>query len=513
MIDPAIKVVIELVALNHPRMDFMVFCQVLKEELVYREVVSPNRYELLVPELDEYFVLYTQMWKSSTSDFMSLRYDTAASMMSYFDSLYIKAVIGSRVVVMSRDTREGVRVLDKRNFLDKHTREKVYGTSPSQPYGAAAYWFKRTETYERVIFDPSPSYVAIPGEFNLWKGFEHTGYKQEDNGKSQSFFDFMENVVCNGNEEYYNFLHKLMCKMIQQPESKKGEGIAVALRGAQGTGKSFFIEHFGKLFGSAFLKVDDTSRLTRSFNSNLMNKILVFGDEAIWGGNKRDQAVLKSLISSETINIEMKYAEPFVMPNYIRLFSATNDDWLAPVEKGNRRWFTLEMSEAHTRDKAYFSAIAKDLEDGGYRDMLHRLQVPERFETDFQHEMPTTATALESLDRGLNPCDQFIKRFIQSNYGRSVDYRQSVKDDTPYVVLSSELYAFYKAYLDDERIQRVESPATLGRSLFKMVPDRQRLKVTVDKHQVQAYSLPRIDMACASAAKHLGVTTEEFKEL
>ena len=129
------------------------------------------------------------------------------------------------------------------------------------------------------------------------------------------------------------YLLDVMAETVQEPHNKIGVGITVSLRGKQGVGKSFFVENFGKLFGDSFVEVDTIESISSHFNSILWNKIVVFGDEAMWGGDKTSRDKVKGLITSDVIIIERKFKDTFSAKNYCRLFLATNADWSAPVER------------------------------------------------------------------------------------------------------------------------------------------------------------------------------------
>ena len=111
-----------------------------------------------------------------------------------------------------------------------------------------------------------------------------------------------------------------MAQTVQEPHNKIGVGITVSLRGKQGVGKSFFVENFGKLFGDSFVEVDTIESISSHFNSILWNKIVVFGDEAMWGGDKTSRDKVKGLITSDVIIIERKFKDTFSAKNYSGCF-------------------------------------------------------------------------------------------------------------------------------------------------------------------------------------------------
>ena len=102
-----------------------------------------------------------------------------------------------------------------------------------------------------------------------------------------------------------------MADAIQNPTDRPG--VALVLKGKQGTGKGIFARGFGYLFGNHFLHLFHGSHLTGHFNSHLKDKLMIFADEAVWGGDKKAEGMLKGLITEPSIPIEMKGKDVFTV--------------------------------------------------------------------------------------------------------------------------------------------------------------------------------------------------------
>ena len=112
-----------------------------------------------------------------------------------------------------------------------------------------------------------------------------------------------------------------------------------------GAGKGFLGEDMlRKLLGTCYDLVNDPDQLTARFNGHLANKLLVHLDEAFFSGDPRTRSKIKTLAASPTIKVELKGRETFDVENCMRLFITTNADWCAPVERGDRRYFILDVS-------------------------------------------------------------------------------------------------------------------------------------------------------------------------
>ena len=98
-----------------------------------------------------------------------------------------------------------------------------------------------------------------------------------------------------------------MARAVQEPW-KPGE-VAVVLRGEKGTGKTFFADHFGELFGEHYVQMSSSHHLVGHFNAHMETAIVVFADEAYWAGDKQGEGTLKTLITGNAIRIERKGVE------------------------------------------------------------------------------------------------------------------------------------------------------------------------------------------------------------
>ena len=75
-----------------------------------------------------------------------------------------------------------------------------------------------------------------------------------------------------------------------------------------GAGKGIIVQLFSKIFGKKYyLHCDDFETILGNFNSQLEGKFLVFLDECIWGGNKKDSGKLKLFITEKTRTINKNY--------------------------------------------------------------------------------------------------------------------------------------------------------------------------------------------------------------
>lgn len=280
------------------------------------------------------------------------------------------------------------------------------GTPVEAPLGA--WWLKHRarRQYESVIFAPGREVI---GDYNLWRGFTYEPIRGE---RHHSFLEHIRDNVCSNNREHYHYLICWMARLVQQP-GVPGE-VAVILRGKQGTGKSFFATHLGKLFGRHFLQVSNSQHLVGNFNLHLRDISLLFGDEAFYAGDKKHESVLKTLITERQLVIEGKGVDAVPGPNYVHLILASNEDWVVPAGLDDRRLFVMEVGEGKKQDRDYFRRIVADLSAGGYENLLDFLLTYDLEGFDVGRDRPKTDVLQEQKEHSLPPLHKYV-------YGRLLE--------------------------------------------------------------------------------------------
>lgn len=283
---------------------------------------------------------------------------------------------GGRCVVLSETydhaldrpklSRQAFADFEKR-YLNKRVRVGTKGDGDTPVFVPMGKWWlnhERRRQYDALIFAPNRD---VEGVYNLWRGFACEA-RPGDCGR---LLTHVRENVCRGDVEHYNYLMGWMANAVQYP-GRPGYS-AVVLRGARGTGKTFFAQAFGSLWGRHFMQVSDPKFLVGSFNQHLRDCVVLFGDEAFYAGDRKHESVLKNLITSDVLTIEAKYADAETAANYVHLMMASNEDWVIPAGLRERRFFVLDVGDEHARDHAYFGAMQSELDTGGREAFLHLL--------------------------------------------------------------------------------------------------------------------------------------------
>lgn len=253
---------------------------------------------------------------------------------------------------------------------------------------------------------------------NLWQGFS---VEPNPKGKCDLLMKHVEEIICRGNKDHAKVFLDYLAHMIQKPWERPT--FSIVMRGEMGAGKDTIFRYMNAILGSHYLTVGRNSDVSGRFNSQLMGKILVHLQEAFFAGNREQANYMKFLLDSPTINIERKGVDIFSTKAYHRTVMSSNEDWVAPVAWGDRRYFVLDVdnrfasgtsAESQARNKAYFDAINEQMyNQGGLGHFMHLLMT--RDISDFDTRRPPKTEGLaRQLAEGFRNVDRWWKECLDA---------------------------------------------------------------------------------------------------
>lgn len=378
-----------------------------------------------------------------------------------------------RVIEEVLDPNTGRLKLIEQSFDDfknrfMHVKVKIGETEKGPKYAPLGQWWLQHPDrmqYERVVFAPNRD---IPGTYNKWKGFDCEAIP----GDCDLFLHHVRENICEGNEEYYQYLLGWMARAVQRP-NEQGE-VAIVLQGEAGVGKSLFAKEFGTLFGRHFMEVANADHLTGRFNGALEGAVVVFADEAFFARDPSHRSVLKSMITSDLVMVEKKYRDGEQEANHIHLIMASNDDHVIPAMEHERRFFMLKAKSANRQDKIFFGKVRKQMQhEGGREALLHMLLHHDL--TGFNHrEVPNTGGLQEQKLLSLSNEGQWWYEVLQDGELPS----GAAWGD---MITKDALVSMYLTYMDKRRAN-YRSAATalfmyLKRACPGLKPSRRRMPV------------------------------------
>jgi Family of unknown function (DUF5906)/RepB DNA-primase from phage plasmid len=216
-----------------------------------------------------------------------------------------------------------------------------------------------------VIFDPTSE--APTGYLNLWRGFA----AEPKPGDWSLLREHIERVICCNTPDWAEYLFNWLARLFQYPNIA-GE-VAIALRGAKGSGKGILGRWIVKAFGQHGMQIFHSTQLVGRFNEHLRDCVVLFADEAFYAGDKQHEGALKGLVTEPFLAIEGKYQRVVIVPNMLHVILASNNDWVIPASSDERRYCVFDVADNRCGDLAYFAAIERQMQNGGLAAMLYDL--------------------------------------------------------------------------------------------------------------------------------------------
>jgi len=330
--------------------------------------------------------------------------DLNAKLLEELNLKYAVVPAGNKTLILE-ESEDEIRFLTTPNFNLALENKFAFDISGKYPKRIPAYkwWRSHPDRREYSRVDFLPEIEAPKGVYNIWRGF---AVKPRDGlEKIPLFHELIDEVICSSNEKWAIYLWGWLAHMVQFPREKPG--VAVVLRSdAQGVGKSRFAEYVGSLLGRHFRTVTHGRHIHGNFNSHLKDSLLLFGDEAVWGGDRSTESILKQYITEPKMIIEMKGIDVFEIKSYMRLMLATNSEWAAPVSLTDRRYFVLDVSADKRNDFDFFRQLQHEQNNGGREALLQALMDFDL--SDFEvRNIPETPARLEQKFLSMEPIEKW----------------------------------------------------------------------------------------------------------
>lgn len=244
--------------------------------------------------------------------------------------------------------------------------------------------------YDQVVFNPRKD-GHYDASFNLWQGIQ---VQPEDGDDDLLLWELLEKI-CDGNDQYFDYVQKWLAHMVQKPWELPGTAIGIS--GKQGLGKNAFVETVGMLLstpqmidlmnrrsGATLGKVLSTGafgyftsydEVFGNFNALAGNKLLLLLDEATWGGFHDQKARLKTAITGQTVTINDKFMRQLPIANCRRFVFLSNDGYYIGVDPDDRRLLPLEFKAENRPSDDWFNQFYRDRAKGKMiQNLLYRLQ-------------------------------------------------------------------------------------------------------------------------------------------
>ena len=246
-----------------------------------------------------------------------------------------------------------------------------------------------------VTFDPSTTDRVVQDQFNIWRGWLYEPVKSD---ADLPFWELVLEVLCDGNEEYFDFVRKFLAHMIQKP--KERPLCAIGISGPQGAGKSVFVKVIGSLMHSAHYNPNVAMQAVAGNQQgrDLEGVLLAYLDEASWGGDKLSTGALKKAITGESDRINEKFVPAYSVPTYKRIIFSSNENYYYHADPDDRRLLPLEIDrDKKLKSDAFFQLIVNGNE---LREEVQQAVMATLLEEDITDWVPHKALKALNINTG-----------------------------------------------------------------------------------------------------------------
>jgi len=425
---------------------------------------------------------------------------------------YALVLMGSKAVVFLE--QPGAAVEDQQRVLALEAFNAWFANRFTEIVGSdgkikavtwAKAWLtsKMRRSYRGVEFFPDVDNApGTQGYLNLWSGLNVKATAKSNPSAYKTFADHLLNNVCMGDPVIYRWVFGFFAQMYQRPRERLG--VALVMRGKMGSGKTKVGEVFGSLAPRHYFLVDDPRYITGQFNAHMATCLLLQADEAVWAGDKAAEGRLKGIVTSPIQQIEAKGIDPIRLKNYVRLIMTSNEDWVVPAGKDERRFCVLDIDPRCAKNHGYFAEMDDELANGG-REALLRDLLDFDLESVNLRQIPHTEALLEQKIRSLDSVDSWwFERLMSGTTSRGgTQWREQTPSET--------LFDDYLAVSERIGVRRKQEQTVFGIKLTKLIPGlaKKRLSAEVRDHdgvpvskRVWCYVLPPLDQ-CRDAFAQL----------
>lgn len=419
----------------------------------------------------------------------------------------IRAIDLQRVAAIRAGTRQADLALYRKPDADLMMTRLL----EAQPIACNAkkvvsdFWKSASTTiFNEIAFDPGQT---PPTTLNFWSGPPVAPRP----GNWRVLRDYIRDVICAGNLEVYEYLICLLSHMVQRPGDKPG--VMIVFIGGQGTGKGVFFMLLRAIWPRTVMQVSNVDQVIGKFNAQLERNYVICMDEALFAGDRRAMDRLKSAITEPYISIEQKYQPSRSIKSVHRFFAATNHDHFGHIERDDRRFMFLRVSNHRQQDTVYFGRVTTEISNpatiGALLYYLRRRDL-----TSFNvRAKPKSDENVEQKLMSLEGFDRYLYEVLLTGSLSGADGDSPVDPcgwNKEVFVATTALMFHYKEFDKQAQRYRPIQSNQVGRALQRLIPSTKlgcrttQAGGTAKAEQKRGFTLPDLATARREFAAAIG---------
>lgn len=314
--------------------------------------------------------------------------------------------------------------------------------------------------YQSIGFKPNSKNTHL---FNLWTGFKAHDIDCDNYDSLDKILWHIRHIYCRDDERTYNYFMELISYILTYPE-RASKIVTFIYSERQGSGKNCIMDFFQKhVFGDrvTFYSPGIDSVLEKH-NHLMKNKKVCVVDELSSTGNNwmGDFNKLKSMITAPVITINPKSNQQYQIDNVLSWFMISNYEDAIRLEKSDRRYFCLNVSEEKVNDVSYFNELINTFTDDN-GDLF--MSYVKKYHPPPTHMPPP-------------PRNKFKQSIQQNCYSTSIkfvmEHIDTKDDEFEPVIKKGDLFKLYVQWCSDTR-DKCKSRNNFYKDVYKHVKIKQ----------------------------------------
>mgnify|MGYP003119517905 FL=1 len=285
--------------------------------------------------------------------------------------------------------------------------------------GGAKEFFKNKNSIivDKLTFDPTKKGgVTKEGSMSLWNIYFPPNNIQRIPGPVTLFLEHMEFLV--PDELTRINVIKRMAHILQKPHIKI-RSILLMFSEAEGVGKTTLFIILRHFLGKQYCKQINQRQIMGEFNEWAMDCLLIAIEEIAikgdYGKRTSSMDILKTVISEDTVTVNIKNEKLFTIPNHINGFAFSNAPRPITLTKLSRRYHIVNV-EALKKPPQYYDKLYTWLEkEGGYANLYDYLMSYDIADFNPNAEPPKTKAFFDLVESTQTPIDIELDNLYQSN--------------------------------------------------------------------------------------------------
>jgi len=401
-------------------------------------------------------------------------------------------VLGGQSRILRRRSDRSIEYMRVQAFHDSLKAQQIQmGKSWKQ---LSEVWFKSPERANYDYVNLMPCQKAPPNVFNLWQGFMVEPLEKNEKPTPEMvegvriFKEHALDNVCKGSAELFSWLMGYFAHLIQKPYEKPLT--ALVFKGEKGVGKNALIDRVGKLIGAHYKTAPNKRYLVSNFNAHMANLLLFVLDEAVWSGDKQAEGALKDIITGNEHLIEPKGNEVYSTKNLTRIVLLSNEDWVVPATRDERRFAVFNVSSDRRGQNSYFKKMRILLDEKGGNRLLMREFLDFDLKTVDVNVAPITEGLLDQKLQTLNVVQSWLYSCLQEGVFINLPFNDKEwmtnvnRNDLRDACISFAKYRNVRSWLPDA--------SAFGKDILKCIPKIKTKRVTINGERQRVYVFPKL---------------------